>query len=223
MFPKLDLREQHFRIPSPHPSLELFLRHLAPGRRADGALRIALYVHGATFPSALSIAYRFDGRSWRDALCDAGFDVWGFDFLGFGSSDRYPGMDRPAAESPPLCRSEDAAAQIAAAVRFILAHHAAPRLSIIAHSWGTIATGRFAGTHPELVERLVFFGPIARRPPRRYESPPSAPAWRIVTRADQWARFTEDVPEHEAPVLARAQSQSRARPGQRGKDLSCSP
>ena len=39
-------------------------------------------MHGATFPSALSIAHRFDGRSWRDELCDEGFHVWGFDFHG---------------------------------------------------------------------------------------------------------------------------------------------
>jgi hypothetical protein len=35
-----------------------------------------LYVHGATFLSALSIAHRFDGKSWRDALGKAGCDVW---------------------------------------------------------------------------------------------------------------------------------------------------
>jgi hypothetical protein len=28
--------------------------------------RVVLYVHGATFPSAVSIAHRFDGRSLRD-------------------------------------------------------------------------------------------------------------------------------------------------------------
>src|SRR5262245_4429780 len=40
-------------------------------------------------------------------------------------------------------------------------------------------------------------------PPRRYEKPPIAPAWRIVFE-DQWARFIEDVPPHEPPVLSRA-------------------
>ena len=70
--------------------LSLFLRYLPPADTS--ATRIVLYVHGATFPSALSIAHRFDGRSWRDALCEAGFHVWGLDFLGFGESDRYPQM-----------------------------------------------------------------------------------------------------------------------------------
>src|SRR2546423_11917236 len=51
---------------------------------------------------------------------------------------------------------------------------------------------------------MVLFGAIARRPPRRYEKPPTAPAWRIVTVDDQWARFVEDVPPDEQPVLSRA-------------------
>ena len=58
--------------------------------------------------------------------------------------------------------------------------------------------------HPALIDRLVMFGPIGRRGPRRYESAPSFPAWRIVTVEDQWNRFIEDVPQHEPPVLSRA-------------------
>ncbi|HEV2185813.1 MAG TPA: hypothetical protein VGR70_01310, partial [Stellaceae bacterium] len=71
--PQLDPREAHFRIPSPHPGLSLFLRHLPRRETAPPQPRAILYVHGGTFPSALSIAHRFDGRSWRDSLCDAGF------------------------------------------------------------------------------------------------------------------------------------------------------
>lgn len=199
--PKLDPREAHFRIQGPRPGMSLFLRHLAPAGTAQG---IVLYVHGATFPSALSIAHRFDGRSWRDALVEAGFHVWGFDFYGFGHSDRYPEMAEPPAAHPPLCAAEDAARQIGAALRFILAQHEAPRLSIIAHSWGTIAACRFAAEQGDVIDRLVLFGPVIRRAPRRYEQPPQLPAWRIVTPADQWARFVEDVPAGEPPVLSEA-------------------
>jgi len=201
--PRLDPREQQFRIPGPHPGLRLFLRRLEPVERAEGGARPVLYVHGGTFPSALSIAHRFDAYSWRDALCEAGFDVWGLDFHGFGSSDRYTQMDEPPEAHASLCRAADAAAQLTPAVRFILAQTGQPKLSLIAHSWGTLPTGRFAGTHPDLVDRLVLFGPIARRDPTG-EAPPPAPAWRIVTLADQWARFIEDVPAEEPPVLSRA-------------------
>jgi pimeloyl-ACP methyl ester carboxylesterase len=55
-------------------------------------------------------------------LGEAGFDVWGLDFYGFGHSDRSPKMDQPAAENSPLCVARDAAEQLKAAIRFVLAH-----------------------------------------------------------------------------------------------------
>jgi pimeloyl-ACP methyl ester carboxylesterase len=199
--PLLDENERHFRIAGPDGA-ELFLRFL-PARGARNAARgPVLYVHGATFASALSIAHRFDGRSWRDALCDSGFDVWGLDFRGFGGSSRYDEMGRAASEAPPLCTSEDAAAQLEAAVRFILSQQGAPQISLISHSWGSMPAGRLCVAHPQLVHRWVLFAPIARRPPRRYESAPQLPAWRIVTLEDQWKRFIEDVPAGESPVLS---------------------
>jgi pimeloyl-ACP methyl ester carboxylesterase len=197
---KLDPREQHFHIPSPLAGLSLLLRHLPPADAS--ATRIVLYVHGATFPSALSIAHRFDGRSWRDALCDAGFHVWGLDFLGFGESDRYPEMAQDPGAHPPLGRTPIASAQVAAAARFILAQHGAERLSLIAHSWGTLPAAHCAGAHPDLIDRLVLFGPIARRATMERTAPQPLPAWRIVTLEDQWTRFVEDVPPHEPPVLS---------------------
>jgi pimeloyl-ACP methyl ester carboxylesterase len=90
---KLDPREQHFRIPGPREGLSLFLRFLPALQSENKPRRTVLYVHGATFPSALSIAHRFDGKSWRDTLTEAGFDVWGLDFYGFGHSDRYLEME----------------------------------------------------------------------------------------------------------------------------------
>src|SRR5271167_4969534 len=146
--PKLDARERHERIAGPHPGLSLFLRHLPPSGPSAGRERIVLFVHGGTFPSALSIAHRFDGRSWRDELSDAGFHVWGLDFHGFGYSDPY----KDTASKNPLGRTEHASRQLEQAVRFILAHHARPSLSLIAHSWGTMVAGHLAARCPELVD-----------------------------------------------------------------------
>ena len=199
--PQLDHREQHFRIPGPRDGMPLFLRFLPS--ESTGPRRTVLYVHGATFPSALSIAHRFDEKSWRDALCAAGFDVWGLDFYGFGHSDRYPEMHQPATDNSALCLAEDAAKQLDASIRFILAHQNIEKISLISHSWGSMPAGLFAGIHSALVDRWVLFAPIGRRGPRRYEKPPSFPAWRIVTLEDQWNRFVEDVPAHEPPVLSK--------------------
>ena len=196
---KLDPREQHFRIQGPIAGLRLFLRALpAATPRRTG---IVLYVHGATFPSALSIAHRFDGRPWRDELCAAGFDTWGLDFHGYGASDPYPEMVQPAEINAPLGRIAIASAQIAAAARFVLDHSGPAKLSIIAHSWGTMPAAHCAGAHPELIDRLVLFGPVARRDGAASDA--ALPAWRTVTLHDQWTRFIEDVPAGETPVLLR--------------------
>src|SRR5665213_690502 len=67
------------------------------GAAADRA-RPVLYVHGATFPSACSISFKFGGVSWADELNRAGFAAWSLDFAGYGRSARYPEM---AADAPP--------------------------------------------------------------------------------------------------------------------------
>ena len=199
--PKLDPREEHFRIPSPLAGHKLFLRRLPAEETGAGPAPVVLYVHGGTFASALSVAHRFDGRSWRDELSAAGFDSWALDFHGFGGlSDPYPEMAEPAEHHPPLGRAEAASRQLEEAVRFICSHLGLPRLSIIAHSWGTIVAGRFAGSCPELLDRLVFFGPIAQRP--RQAEPQKLPAWRLIALKAQWDRFVADVPPGEAAVLS---------------------
>jgi len=202
-YPLLDPNEKHFRIAGPCPELALFLRYLPAVRPNAAERRPVLYVHGATFPSALSVAHRFDGISWRDALNEAGFDVWALDFYGFGFSDRYAEMAEPAESHPPLCDARDAGDQLEAAARFILEHQGVSRLSLVSHSWGSMPAGRFAGKHPAMIDRWVLFGPVARRPARRYEATPSGPAWRVVSVEDQWKRFVEDVPPSEPPVLSR--------------------
>lgn len=201
--PRLDDREEHVRIEGPHPGMSLFLRYLPPAAlEPETRAKVVLYVHGGTFPSALSIAHRFDGRSWRDELCAAGFHVWGFDFHGFGAlSDRYPEMERPAEASPPLCGAADGSRQLEHVVRFVCRRHGIERVSLLAHFWGTIVAGHFAGRCPELVDRLVFFGPIAARP--RTKDPQRLPGWRLISLKDQWERFVADVPAGEAAVLDR--------------------
>src|ERR1700722_5884964 len=126
---KLDAREQTCLIDSGRDGLQLFLS----GLRSTSSSRrgVVLYLHGATFPSALLVACRFDGVSWRDALCRAGFDVWALDFLGFGGSDRYPKMEADADAHAPLGLAAEALAQVEAAVPFILDQGDHQRVSLV--------------------------------------------------------------------------------------------
>lgn len=164
--------------------------HHQPGRGPS-----VLYVHGATFPAALSINYRIDGKSWADDLNARGFDVWSFDFAGYGGSDHPAVMDAAsvAREKVPG-RAADAAHQIERVVSHIRHQLHRERVSIIAHSWGTIPAGLFTGTHPDWVERLVLFGPVARRNGHAVDTGFTAPAI-LVTASDQWASFQTRLPE----------------------------
>jgi pimeloyl-ACP methyl ester carboxylesterase len=58
---------------------------------------VVLYVHGATFPTALSVGWRMDGVSWLDHLQANGFDAWALDFAGYGQSERPAAFEREAA------------------------------------------------------------------------------------------------------------------------------
>lgn len=173
----------------------LLVRHW-PGRGEP-----VLYIHGATFPSSLSVGYRFHNRSWANHLVDSGFDVWSFDFAGFGGSSRYPQMDRPAAGIMPLGRAGEAVVQIAAVVAHIRSQCGADKVHIVAHSWGTQAAGRYAGEHPDAVNRLVMFGPIAQRRTLGLPSPEQLGGWRFLSVPEQLARFVEDVPLDHPPLL----------------------
>jgi pimeloyl-ACP methyl ester carboxylesterase len=199
MTEQLDPRETLHRIAGDDAGLRILLRHLPPAKPTPRA-RPVLYIHGATFPSALSVAHRFDGFSWRDSLADAGFDVWALDFIGFGGSDRYPAMAQPADAAAPLGRAADAADQVARAVAHILGHHGMPGLSLIAHSWGSVPACRFASENVDMVDRIVLFGPIAVRDGA---ASPASPGWRLVSAEAQWTRFTADTPADHKPVLLR--------------------
>lgn len=171
-------------------------------RGGDGAP--VLYVHGATFPAALAVGWRFDdGVSWRDHLVAGGHDVWSLDFLGYGRSDRYAEMAYDPAPGP-LGRADAVARQIAVAADHIRAVTGQPRINIIAHSGGTLAAGLFASAFPEAVERLILFGPVARRDGPQQLDPAGLPGWGPMTLEAQYARFLEDTPPQEEAVLTPA-------------------
>jgi branched-chain amino acid transport system substrate-binding protein len=186
------------RVPVDSTGLNVAVHHLAPPRPSRYAP--VLFVHGATFPSALAAGYEFDGTSWMGDMARHGFDVWALDFVGYGASDRYPAMREPASAHPALGRATDAARQISAAVAFIERHEHATKVSLVAHSWGTLAAGLYASTHPGAVDRLVLFGPVALRQGVAPDAEGDSAYW-YVTEEAQRARFVGYVPAGERAVL----------------------
>lgn len=187
-----------FRIPSGVEGLDIAVERVRGGRERTVPV---VYVHGATFPSGLAINWEFEQRrSWRDDLVAAGHDVWTFDFLGYGASDRYAEMSS-AAVTGPLGRCDVASRQIATLIEHVRHETHADRVCIVAHSWGTIAAGRFASDHPDLVDRLVLFGAIVQRERKGLPDPASLPGWMALSLDAQWKRFIEDVPAGEPALM----------------------
>ena len=188
------MTQQTFRLPATGSCPSLFVR-----RQPRIGAPPVLYVHGATFPSALSVGFDFGGGSWLDDWNARGFDAWAFDFAGFGESGRYPEMSAPAEHCAPIGRAPEAAGQIATVLELIRRETGRPRASLVAHSWGSMPAARAAIAEPDRIDRLVLFAPITWRASKPVL--PGLPAWSDVTIEAQHARFVEDVPKAHPPVL----------------------
>lgn len=155
------LREEAMRIPGPVAGLQLALRHIVSTAPQVGAPRpVVLILLGAVVPVSTNQGYPFGGRSMMQALAEAGLDVWTVDFYGLGESDRYPEMSGPADAHPPLGTTEDRIAQIGAVVAYLKRTHGVDRLILLGISHGTLQAGLYATRHPDVVSRLVLFGPV---------------------------------------------------------------
>jgi branched-chain amino acid transport system substrate-binding protein len=200
---KNSVAEETFLVPFGTSGLRLFLRHLPTAQHSTGAKKVVLFVHGASFPSALAAAFPFGGHSWMEDLSEGGFEAWALDFMGYGGSDRYPQMSDSVKSGAPLLRAEEASEQIEVATRFICDKEQVEKISIIAHSWGTLPSGLFATRQPNLLDRLVMFGPVTQRheQPDKDSAIEAAPAWNVTIEA-QRKRFYGYVPAGENPVLA---------------------
>jgi pimeloyl-ACP methyl ester carboxylesterase len=164
---------------------------------ADAALHV-LYVHGATFGAELSVFRRFGGRSWADALADAGATVHGFDFAGYGRSDRHP-----ADAAGPVGRLAQAERQLARVVAHLHAELRPARLALLAHSWGGAVAARHVALGATRVDALVLFAPVVPR--TRPFAPSGIAASHVeVSLLAQYRRFVADVPRGEAQVLDEA-------------------
>jgi pimeloyl-ACP methyl ester carboxylesterase len=154
-----------------------------------------IYVHGSTFGCECSVFFPMDGRSWADALLEAGFNVWGFDFLGYGSSSRYPEGTQPRG------RVNEASMQLRAVVADVRRCNGERPVVLLAHSWGCAVAAHAAGLSADGIAGLVLFGPVAPRMGATLAEP-SAPAFADWSVWAQYRRIIEGVPRDEASVLA---------------------
>jgi len=180
-------------IASDVPPLRIALHHVVAA--APSRVMPVLVVHGATFPAANAAAWRIGGRCWLDVLAMAGHSAYALDFLGFGRSDRYPGMLRDPGEEGDAADSIDTLCdQLGRAVDHVLRVSGSDRLHLIAHSAGTLVAARYAQHRPERIARLVLFGAPS---PATTAMPTSSAPERFLqfSAADQWQSFEARVRE----------------------------
>lgn len=170
------------------------LRLAVHRQRSDGAC--VLYVHGATFPTSMSVAWRIDGVSWLDQMQQAGLDAWSFDFVGYGDSDRPACFAHPALQSPAFGRCKSAAGQVIAVLAHIRKQRPNAPIHVVAHSWGCLPAQQAAIDRPDLITRLVLFGPPVVRDGSI--SNQAAPAWALISAADQRPRHRSGLPQEAA-------------------------
>ena len=191
------------RVDSSLAGLRLFVRNKRLKNR-DGfaAAQTVLFVHGATYPSTVTFDYAMAGESWMDIMARVGFDIWCVDLLGYGASDRPAELSAPAEDNPPVVDTEQAIADVAQVVAFILAQRKLPRLALIGYSWGTMICGSYAGQQPDKVERLVLYGAAWLGTGSSITSGTAPGAYRLVEAKAVVARWCIELDEAQIASIA---------------------
>lgn len=194
--------EEH-RVPTATPGISLYLRGKRSSRlETFRSERTVLFLHGSSYPAHTSYDLAHDGLSWLDHLARHGYDAWCVDIRGYGLSTRPAEMEGPPTAAAPVVRTATAVEDVAAAVAFILAHRAVPKLILIGWSWGTSLTGAYTAAHPERVDRLVLLAPQwLRTTPSAADQGGTLGAYRTIARAAAKTRWLKGVPEEKRATI----------------------
>lgn len=159
-----------------------------------------LFIHGASFPSALSSGFRMNGISWTDNLSEVGYDVFALDFLGYGKSDRYDYMSDNGEEFANSSGGIEVAKDIDIAMDYIRENFKFKKIHLIGHSWGATVSGYYATIHPEKIDKLVLFAPFAQRTePTNWKKPTNF--YTDLTPTERVEQFTSRIPKDEKITL----------------------
>jgi pimeloyl-ACP methyl ester carboxylesterase len=189
-------------IPSSDPGVKLYVRNKhGEGMTSFSPDKTLLFIHGATYPAETSFDLPIDGVSMMDLFARSGFDVYLVDVRSYGRSTRPPEMDQPPEANKPIATSEEAGADLGAAVDYILAQRGIPKLDLMGWSWGTSIAGAYTANHNDKINRLVLYAPawISQSP----VAPPTSvlPAYRVVAKDEAKARWLKGVPEDKQAAL----------------------
>ncbi|QSW89008.1 alpha/beta hydrolase [Flavobacterium endoglycinae] len=147
------------KIQSHIPELKVAISHMAPQLASNNYP--VLFLHGSSFPSALSFGFEMNNSSWMSNLSESGYDVYALDFLGYGGSDRYPEMKESSTKI--VGRAAEICLDVEKTVDFILKKTGKSKIYLIGHSWGGSVAALYASKIPDNVKKLVLFAAITAR------------------------------------------------------------
>jgi pimeloyl-ACP methyl ester carboxylesterase len=138
----------------------LFVREV---RSPGGPAKInsaVLLIHGARVPGAASFDLPVPGGSLAADLAAAGHLVYILDLRGYGASSRPSAMEQSPSAAEPLMRTDEAVADISAAVDAISEWSGDRKVSIVGWATGGHWAGAFAARSPQTVDRLVVYNTL---------------------------------------------------------------
>jgi pimeloyl-ACP methyl ester carboxylesterase len=199
---EMKLVTESYMIESRDRGIQLYVRNKRPeGLTQFSGEKTLLYVHGTTQAASTTFDLPLDGFSWMDYIAGHGYDVYLIDLRGYGRSTRPPEMEKPAAENPPIVRTDVAVKDVAAAVDHILARRGLTKLNLMGWSWGTAIMGRYAMQNSDKVNRLVLYAPgWIRKPPQTKSTAPLG-AYQAWTMEDARNRLQTGAPEEKKKDL----------------------
>lgn len=104
-------------------------------------------------------AFDVPGYSVMDKFAKQGYDVWGVDFLGQGSSSYPTAMEEsPAPTKIVPLQAKDALLQLNSAINYITKKTGNNSVSLLGWSWGSVVAAMYSIEHPRQVDHLVLYG-----------------------------------------------------------------
>jgi pimeloyl-ACP methyl ester carboxylesterase len=189
-------------IPSSDPGIKLYVRNKhAEGMTSFSPDKTLLFVHGATYPAETSFDLPIEGVSMMELFAQNGFDVFLVDVRSYGRSIRPPQMNQPPEANKPIATSDEAGADLGAAVDYVLALRGIPKLDLMGWSWGTSIAGNYTAHHNDKINRLVLYAPAWVSQPPVEPSTNAIPAYRLVAKESAKARWLRGVPEDKQASL----------------------
>jgi pimeloyl-ACP methyl ester carboxylesterase len=181
---------------------QIYVRNKRPdGLAKFGSDRIAIMVHGATYP-ATAFDLPLAGKSWMDYMAERGFDVYAFDLPGYGRSTRPASMDQPADQNEPFMRTADAVKALGAVVDFVRIRNGVESVNLVGWSWGTTISATYTAENPAKVTRLALYAPgWIRTTPSLVQVEGKLGAYRTVSRDASLERWMTGVPENKKADL----------------------